>query len=430
MPARGDVLRLDVEKAAAGGRMLARHDGQVVLVSGAIPGERIAARVERVQGGVIFAGIDAVDVASPDRREAGADPACGGADYAHIAYERQVSLKRDVLRDAFGRIGKLPLDENLPTHTSPERGYRMRARLHVQGSQIGFYREGSRELCDPAATGQLLDSTILALAGLSRTLSQSGLTSALSVDLAENAPASERALWIDLRLAPDGQDRWDSLLAADATSVAVAVDGHLIVHRGEPVVHDEITIAPASGDPVTLRLQRHAGAFFQGNRFLLQTLVDRVLAHVPEGPVIDLYAGGGLFGLACAAAGRGPVELVESDRLAVHDLRANASARGGTARVRAMSVEEYLSGSPALAGRTLLLDPPRTGLSRDAGTKLAGSDATRIVYVSCDPATLARDARRLVDADYRLSAVEVFDLFPTTAHVETLAVFDRDAPAR
>ncbi len=425
MPARGDVLRLDVEKAAAGGRMLARHDGQVVLVSGAIPGERIAARVERVQGGVIFAAIDAIESASSDRREAGPDPSCGGTAYSHIAYERQLSLKREVLRDAFGRIGRLPVDDGVLVHGSPERGYRMRARLHVHGDRIGFYREGSHDLCDPAASGQLLDATVASLAGLSRSLAAGRVTSAISVDLAENAAATERALWIDLRSTPDSQGRWDDLLTADATSVAVAVDGQLIAHRGEPLVHDDITIAPRSGETVALRLQRHAGAFFQGNRFLLQTLVDRVLAHVPDGPLVDLYAGGGLLGLACAAAGRGSVELVEGDRLAVQDLRANAAAGTWHVRVRAMSVEEYLSSSPLLAGRTLLLDPPRTGLSRDAGARVVGSEAARIVYVSCDPATLARDARRIADAGYHLSAVEIFDLFPTTAHVETLAVFER-----
>ena len=97
----------DIEKPAAGGRMLARHDGQVALVAGAIPGERVTARIEQVRGGVLFAKVESVDEASPDRRSGEVDPGCGGSLYAHIAYDRQLALKREIVLDAFQRIGKL-----------------------------------------------------------------------------------------------------------------------------------------------------------------------------------------------------------------------------------------------------------------------------------------------------------------------------------
>ena len=114
-------LTLSIEKPAAGGRMLARHDGRVVLVAGAIPGEQVIARVERTQGGVIFATVEQVIVASPDRRNDNADPACGGMTFSHIAEEAQRDIKAAIVRDAFSRIAKLPVDIGA-VHASPASG--------------------------------------------------------------------------------------------------------------------------------------------------------------------------------------------------------------------------------------------------------------------------------------------------------------------
>ena len=136
----GQELELSVEKPAAGGRMIARHEGQVLLVLGAIPGERVVARVERAERRVAFAETVRVLEASHDRRDVASDPRCGGCAYAHVTYERQLALKTDVVADAFTRIGHLPLDAVVPIAASPERGSRMRARLHVQDGRAGFYR--------------------------------------------------------------------------------------------------------------------------------------------------------------------------------------------------------------------------------------------------------------------------------------------------
>src|SRR5436190_2539400 len=137
----GQILPLTIDKPAAGGRMIARVDGRVVLVGGAIPGERVTARVERVAKGVVYAETTAIDDPSADRRPAFADPLCGGCLYAHIAYARQLELKSLVIADAFARIGRLPLASAVRVTPSPEEGYRMRARLHVGGARIGFFRE-------------------------------------------------------------------------------------------------------------------------------------------------------------------------------------------------------------------------------------------------------------------------------------------------
>ena len=138
----GSEIIVSIEKPVAGGRMLARHEGQIVFVAGAIPGERVRARVERVSKQLAFAVTAEVLEASPDRRGVDIDWACGGSLYAHIAYARQVQLKSELVGDAFGRIGKLTLDEPVPVMASEEHGYRMRARLHGGGKRPWIFPGG------------------------------------------------------------------------------------------------------------------------------------------------------------------------------------------------------------------------------------------------------------------------------------------------
>ncbi len=184
-----------------------------------------------------------------------------------------------------------------------------------------------------------------------------------------------------------------------------------------------------------LVLRRDVRSFFQGNRFLLEELVRHVVERVGDGPVIDLYAGVGLFGLAVAAAGADEaVTLVEGDPVSSADLAANAEPLAGRVAIRSQSVEQFLreaaggrgaEGSALLADATVIVDPPRTGLSGDAAALLARLGAQTIVYVSCDPATLARDARVLHESGYALEEITGFDLFPNTAHIETVVTFQR-----
>ncbi len=421
MAGPGDLLSLTIEKPAAGGRMLARHDGQVILVAGAIPGERVRARVEQRRGGVLFARVELVEEPSPDRRAGGADPACGGSDYAHIEYARQLLLKQAIVADAFARIARHPIEPPVAVHASAERGYRMRARLHARGTRLGFYREGTHMLCDPAGTGQLLDDTCLVIDRLSESMRADAVEGAMALELAENVSGDERA--VVLELDPDGRARgpWEALLrVAGLTGAAVSRGGRVLASGGELTIHDTVQ-AP---DGSRVRLGRGPRTFFQGNRHLLGTLVDRVLARVGDGPLVDLYAGCGLFGLCHAAAGRGPVEAVEADAEGAGDLERNAAGIDAVT-VHAQPVEHYLDRHPKLDHATVLVDPPRTGLSREAAVRLAGSGAPRIVYLSCDVATLARDARHLLDAGFALGPVELLDLFPATSHVETLLVATR-----
>ena len=197
------ILILSVFGAVAlgfvGGRMLGRHEGQVVLVWGAIPGERVRARIERVGRGVLYAETAEVLTPSPDRRGAAADWRCGGSVYAHIAYDRQVELKGEIIRETLGRIGRLPLSQAPTVMPSPERGYRMRARLHAQGPQLGFLREGTHQLCDAGATGQLLPATADWIAAAEGVLIRDGLEGLAAVEITENVQGNERACHLILR---------------------------------------------------------------------------------------------------------------------------------------------------------------------------------------------------------------------------------------
>lgn len=420
MPLHPDSeITVTIDKPVAGGRMLARHEGQIVFVAGGIPGERVRVRIDKVNKHLAFGDTIEVLEPSPDRRRSDADWACGGSFYAHIAYERQVRLKSDVIGDAFARIAKLPLAVPTPVMPSLEHGYRMRARLHVRNGAFGFFREGTHDLCDAAATQQLLPATIETLQQLHTTL---GATEVTSCELSENADATERAVLLEL--AP-GASPAEAVEPVHGLTGLLFVDhqrGHVSVAHGSPYVRDRVPLPSGA-----VELTHHVQSFFQGNRHLLADLVRQVLAQVPEGTVTDLYAGVGLFAVALAAEGHNAIIAVEGDRASARDLEANAEPFAGRVHVQHLSVENYLQRRSVQRTDTLLLDPPRTGLSTEAMSGTIGLKAGRVVYLSCDPATLARDVKRFVEAGYHLDHIEAFDLFPNTAHIETLAVLVSDS---
>ena len=353
-----------------------------------------------------------------------ADPACGGCLYAHIGYDRQIDLKGEVIRDAFARLGRLPV-EAPRVAPSPDRGYRMRARLHVRGDRVGFFREGTHDLCDAAATGQLTAAAVDAAAECVRALARGGVSLA-AIELTENIAADQRAVHVIPTASSDLTDEVldEALQAAGLTGVTGLTANGVARTAGVPVVSDPLSVLTA-GAATEGALQRHAESFFQANRFLLPALVGEVTAAVPaDGPVLDLYAGVGLFSVALAALGRRGITAVEGDRTSGRDLLRNATPFGPAIRVSVGSVEQYLKRRPERAA-TIIVDPPRTGISRDAMSAVVRAGAARVVYVSCDPATMARDARRLVDGGYELTSLTAFDLFPNTPHVESLGVFIR-----
>lgn len=406
--------------------MIARHEGAIVLVSGAIPGETVEAEVEKVQRGTGWAKSTTIVEPSPDRVPGVADPACGGLAFAHVAYPRQLALKSAIIDDALRRIGRTTLDAPVDVVASPPSGYRMRARLHVRDGKAGFFREGTHALCDAAATAQLRDDSVEVASKIAARLHALGRPAVGEIELSENIDATARAC--HLELLPDADpSRLASIAPLDGLtglSCAAPHQSRTMDLWGDPRVSDTIDV-PAGATRVGATLGRHARSFFQGNRFLLAPLVAHVLGELGGGPVVDLFAGVGLFSVTAAAAGWGRVVAVESDRHAAADLRLNAAPFGDAVTVRAEPVEAFLRRAGRAGDAKVIVDPPRTGLSREALAGAIALGAARLVYVSCDVATLARDVKVLGEAGYRITSVRAFDLFPNTAHVETVMAFAR-----
>jgi 23S rRNA (uracil1939-C5)-methyltransferase len=402
--------------------MIARSGGQVVLVDGTLPGERIVARIERVARGVAYA--DTISVAEPsrDRREPDGDRRCGGCLYAHIAYPRQLELKSLAIGDAFARIGRLPLAEPPVVAPSLPEGYRMRARLHHVDGRLGFLREATHQVCDARATRQLLPSTCDALDQLEDVLSTPS-DRIQAVVVSESQDASQRVVHVEAtgRMAAAVSARLAAITGVSGVAVADTERGVTRVLAGSPFITD--VLHDVDGTSITLR--RHGLAFFQGNRFLLRYLVAHVSSLIESGStVMDLYAGGGVFALAAVQWRGAHVTAVEGDGLAADDLVVNLAATSGDAAVAHLAVETFVQ-SRAPQGEIVVVDPPRTGLSAEATAGVIRLAGERVIYVSCDVATLARDARHLVEGGFGLAQITAFDLFPNTPHVETVAVFDR-----
>ena len=237
------------------------------------------------------------------------------------------------------------------------------------------------------------------------------------IELTENVDASERVAHLETARPIDAR------LVEKLTSIDGLTPG--------PYVTDTLRVADS-----VLTLRRHVLAFFQGNRYLLADLVAHVVERVPiGGSLADLYAGVGLFAVAAAVTRGAGVFAVESDRHAADDLHANLTSAGVKMMMMRGPVEGLAAGTiralgPRFSGplaETAIVDPPRTGMSRDAMDTVLGLKALRLIYVSCDVATLARDASRIVDAGYTIARADAFDLFPNTPHVETVVVFERSA---
>jgi 23S rRNA (uracil1939-C5)-methyltransferase len=337
-------------------------------------------------------------------------------------------LKAEIVADAFRRIGRLPLDEaTIDVAASPERGYRLRGRLHVQRRRAGFFLERTHRLCDAGRTAQFRADTLDVVAHVLDWIGDDA-DACDSILVAENVTASERVL----HLVPvDGGDL--SHLAGrnvsidGLTGLTTTSRGRIVSLGGSGRVTDTARDLRGDADllPPDVTWTRTAASFFQGNRYLTGTLLQRVLQHVRGARVLDLYAGVGLFSVGMAACGA-EVMAVEGDEVSVADLELNAARWGSRLATRQSAVEAALATTPPGTFETVVIDPPRTGASPQAAAGLVALGAPRIVYVSCDPATLARDAALLSAGGYRLESVEAFDLFPNTAHVETLAVFQND----
>jgi 23S rRNA (uracil1939-C5)-methyltransferase len=420
-PRRGDLVEAVIEKGVYRGRGLGRVGGRVVFVPRAHPGDRVRARLTAVHAGWAEGTLVEVLDAARERRASPCPyvPRCGGCAYQDLAYDAQVRVKESILRESLARAGAR-WDGEVAVHSSPERGWRMRASLHFapgeSGPGLGLRQEGTRRVVDVETCLQLSERMNRAARAL------------------RDAVAERPALWprlrgLDLLESPDGSALVASLETAlsphEAPALAplagvAGLDGfgvgtgrRLQWLHGTPFV--EATV-------VGVTLRAHARSFFQANRFLLEPLAKTVVGLVPagEGRVIDLYAGVGLFALPLAARGEPDVLAVEWAESAAEDARW-AARRNGLDGVRIVTgdVAQALAAARPQAAERVVLDPPRTGAGLEVVSLVADRAPEAVVYVSCDPPTLGRDLAAFASRGYRPDAVHLFDFFPDTFHMET-----------
>jgi tRNA/tmRNA/rRNA uracil-C5-methylase (TrmA/RlmC/RlmD family) len=359
----GQVIELTVGKVAHGGVFVARHENRVIFVTGAIPGEKVIARVFEDKGGS-FARAETIQVidASGDRVPHfwKKSAIAGGAEFGHISLERQRSLKSEVLTEAFERFAKLNLEtviESIDTDPSGL-GYRTRVQLHVnEFGDAGPYRERSHEV--------------------------------IKVKELPLAVAEIQELGLHLK-------NWQSV---KKISIASSNTGGLQWQVDRKVQGDPMLIESVLGR--TYRLS--PGGFWQVHKNAAKVLSETVIDFAKASDFdkrsenLDLYSGAGLFSGALAGA------------------------FGLDFRVISTGTEDYLKRLEKLAtGSTVVLDPPRSGAGNKVIAELLRLQPAAIIYVACDPVALARDLGQLVPAGYKIDNIRALDLFPHTHHFETV----------
>lgn len=376
------TIEVKIERLLPGGVGLAHAEGLTLFVSLAAPGDVVRVRIDRVQAKLGFASIEEIIKPSPVRVEPPCPyfGRCGGCDFQQLTYEAQLKAKVEIIQDCFQRIAKIATPVDVAIYPSPnEWRYRARAMWQVDSlrTRLGYFVRGSREVCDVEYCAVLVPE-------LQRTLE----TVRKSIDRAEARDIS-------------------AVLGDEGVSV------HPRVADFEP---REVSRLIANE-----RYHFSAKSFFQINHELLPALINEAIGEATGNLTIDLYCGVGLFTLPLARR-FAHVTGVETNERAVKFARRNLElAKLENVEVMAADVGEWLLNyEPAETVDLLLLDPPRTGVENKVITGLLSLRPRQIVYVSCDPATLARDVKKLIAGGYSLDTIAAFDMFPQTHHVETV----------
>ena len=438
-------LTLDIEAPAAGGTSIARHDGQVVFVSGALPGEKVRVRTEagppaRFLRATVTEVVDASAHRVPDRRldyvsigsdrSGGTSAEFGGMEFAHVDLAHSRSLKAEVLRDQLSRIGHIDFDaEVLPAPGETDgTDWRTRVQLAADGDgRAGMLAPRSHEVIPvttpPLAAGALHDLDIAALRvpGVRRLeFAWAGDHGALIVRGQPTAQVlNEIESWLPTSF---------SLLAEAAEPEQNRGRGRGGRSRGRGRSHahapalrvlrgDRTLTETVDGRDFTVG----ADGFWQVHRdaaaLLSSAVVDALPADVDA--ITDLYCGVGLLGISAARATGAPLFGVEGVEAAIAHARDNAADL--EAQFLALSVDR----ARLPDSDVIILDPPRAGAGRKATSAIIESSARTLVYVSCDPATLARDLAVLTGGGFEIESLTGFDLFPLTSHLESVTVLRR-----
>lgn len=385
------AVLVPIERIVPGGLGLGHAERMTVMVPFTAPGETVRVAIDRVRGNTAFGSVVEVVEPGPARLEPRCPHFgyCGGCDFQHLAYEAQLEAKREIVLDCFRRIGGITLDPFEVVGSPKAYGYRTRVDWAVDLAQpaLGYHKRASSEIFD-ATDCPILDPALDAARELLR----------------QKLHADELAVDGDIQGAVSGE------VVVTSPRLDEFPSGLLITEvNGERYGHDATT-------------------FFQANFSILPEFVRYVVEQATErnahqaGEAIDLFSGVGLFTLPLARV-FDHVTGVEGDARAGSYAHENAKAAGLTnVAISGLPVEQWVRRRGAKMERpsVVVLDPPRAGLEPPVVASLIAMGCERLVYVSCDPATLARDVKAFMEGGYMVDAVRVFDMFPQTRHVETV----------
>jgi 23S rRNA (uracil1939-C5)-methyltransferase len=431
-------MLLTIEKLIYGGDGLARTpaDGEgrsmAVFVPFVLPGERIDAEIAPGKAGFARGSVSQLIERSPERVEAACPyfQQCGGCQYQHISYERQLEYKAGILCETLQRIAKIELKTEIKLHPSPPWNYRNRARLQVKTAPefaLGYHRFGSHEFLpvrECPISSPLINRVMASLIELQGSACPAGVE---ELELFADAGDERLLAW-----AFCGRDadrgvltRWAETVRGEIPAIAGMTFFPSRRRSEEEEPADMKLLAQSGASEVVYRVKDaeyrvSAGAFFQVNRHLIDELLSTVTANALGEVALDLYAGVGLFSAALAPRFH-HIFAVEASQTSYPDLVHNSPANVKAVRAR---TEDYLR----LARKRpdlVVLDPPRAGMGKTVNRLLVQLGAPRVRYVSCDPATLARDLGPLLTAGYRIEEAHLFDLFPQTYHIESVMLLAR-----
>lgn len=390
----GEQLSVTIEKVAHGGHFIARHEGAVIFVRHAIPGETCTIEITSVGSSFNRADVISVQSASPDRVSAPCRYAhrsgCGGCDFQHISPYRQRTLKADVIVEQFARIAKLPVEVAVEEISAPL-GWRTRcAAVTTKSGALGFYQARTKTII-PVDDCRILVPELK--------------FSELS---AHGAKGDQR---LEISISNTGERTIATSNTRDDSSPKIT--------EGPEVAHYEIAGRV---------LEVSQKSFWQSHKDAPRVLTSAVreLAKLASGDrVLDLYGGVGLFTAALVQdiGAEGAIDIVEGSKSATADARRNF-ADCSNVKVHTGDVARIL---PRFTeADVIILDPPREGAGREVIAQMVALTPHRIVYVACDPAALARDTSYLRESGYELHTLRAFDLFPMTHHIECVALFVAD----
>ncbi len=435
-------MELQIEKLVYGGDGLARLPadaqgrGKTVFVPFVIPGETVAATVTESRSGFARARLDEVLTPSANRVVPSCPyfGKCGGCQYQHIDYPSQLRFKTEILRETLRRTAKLELDQEIQVHASEPWNYRNRTRVRLQHDPafaLGYFETNSHKLLAVEScpiSSPLINQAITAVWALGRALKIPATVHGMQFFANHDDTQLLVESYVRDRDTVDACKAFAAALKSRLSSVA-----GMIVFATSPVEDETRQRAPMSSvrteESVAIgddSLNYHAvgrdyrvsgGSFFQTNRYLVDELVKTATGGATGKAALDLYAGVGLF-TSELAGNFEDVVAVESSPHAFGDLKHNAPRH---VRVTRATTEEFLEKrGEKLAVDFVLVDPPRSGLGDKATAALGRTSAPQVTFVSCDPATLSRDLRVLLESGFKVEQAHLFDLFPQTAHMETV----------